>query len=265
MKNRQIKDFLFQLISLILAIIVVHSVYSAVIRPQAAADLRENQEMLAADSKAEERRSLSIILKDYEQESCIILLLWALAILFYKGSQTLNQRRLLSEDFLLLPEGGRIIPEDSRDLTRHLESLPISQKESLVPNALLIALRRFDSGRSIQDVSEAAQSVCQQESDRLESELSIIRYIAWAIPSIGFIGTVRGISQALGKAHLALEGDITGVTQNLGVAFNSTFVALLISILLMFIIHQIQLMQERYVLDTETYCEERLIRHLYTR
>ena len=265
MKNRQIKDFLFQLISLILAIIIVHSVYSAIIRPQATADLRANQEMLAADSRAEELRSLSIILKDYEQESCFILLLWALAILFHKGSQTLRQRRLLSEDFLLLPEGGRIIPEDSRALTRHLESLPANQREALVPKALLIALRRFDSGRGIQDVSEAAQSVCQQESDRLESELSIIRYIAWAIPSLGFIGTVRGISQALGKAHLALEGDITGVTQNLGVAFNSTFVALLISILLMFIIHQIQLIQERYVLDTEIYCEERLIRHLHTR
>ena len=265
MKNTQLNEFLFQLISLVLAIVIVHSIYNAIIRPQAEADIRENERLIEADSRAEENRSISIILKDYEQESCIILLLWALAVLFHKAVQTLRQRRLLSEDFLLIPEGGRIIPEDSRELTRHLEGLPPRQKEALVPRALLIALRRFDSGRSIQDVSEAAQSVCEQEGERLESELSIVRYIAWAIPSLGFIGTVRGISQALGKAHLALEGDITGVTQNLGVAFNSTFVALLISILLMFILHQLQAIQERYVLDTEIYCEERLIRHLYTR
>ncbi len=96
----------------------------------------------------------------------------------------------------------------------------------------------------------------------MESELSTIRYIAWAIPSVGFIGTVRGIGAALSQAHQAVEGDITGVTQSLGVAFNSTFIALVISIVLMFFIHQLQLMQERLVLDTETYGDRQLIARL---
>lgn len=98
----------------------------------------------------------------------------------------------------------------------------------------------------------------------MESELSIIRYIAWAIPSVGFIGTVRGIGDALGKAHRAVEGDISGVTESLGVAFNSTLIALIISIVVMFVVHQLQLAQERFVLDAEAYCEEKLIRHLHT-
>ncbi|MBW1637271.1 MAG: MotA/TolQ/ExbB proton channel family protein [Deltaproteobacteria bacterium] len=59
-----------------------------------------------------------------------------------------------------------------------------------------------------------------------------------------------------------MEGDITGVTQNLGVAFNSTFIALIISIVLMFFIHQLQLFQERLVLDTESYCNDNLIARL---
>ena len=71
-----------------------------------------------------------------------------------------------------------------------------------------------------------------------------------------------GIGAALGQAHRAVEGDITGVTRNLGVAFNSTFVALLISIVLMFLLHQLQLRQERLVLDTEAYVDTHLIRHL---
>ncbi len=90
----------------------------------------------------------------------------------------------------------------------------------------------------------------------------MIRYIAWAIPSIGFLGTVRGIGQALGQAHQAVQGDIAGVTQSLGIAFNSTFVALLISILVMFLMHQLQLAQERLVLDSENYCDARLVRNL---
>ena len=69
----------------------------------------------------------------------------------------------------------------------------------------------------------------------------MIRYISWAIPSIGFIGTVRGIGEALAQADKAVQGDIAGVTQSLGVAFNSTFIALLISIFLMFLVHQLQL------------------------
>jgi biopolymer transport protein ExbB/TolQ len=107
--------------------------------------------------------------------------------------------------------------------------------------------------------------MCEAEGERLESELSMIRYIAWAIPSIGFIGTVRGIGQALGEAHRAVQGDISGVTENLGIAFNSTFIALLISIVVMFLVHQLQLLQERLVLDAQTYADHNLIRHMQSR
>ena len=56
--------------------------------------------------------------------------------------------------------------------------------------------------------------------------------------------------------------DISGVTVSLGVAFNSTFVALVLSIVIMFCLHQLQLSQERLVLDSHSYCENRLLRFL---
>ena len=93
----------------------------------------------------------------------------------------------------------------------------------------------------------------------------MVRYIIWAIPSIGFIGTVRGIGEALGQAQQAVAGDIVGVTVSLGVAFNSTLIALLISIVIMFFMYQLQLVQERLVLDTQRYCDVNLIRHLQVR
>jgi len=135
----------------------------------------------------------------------------------------------------------------------------------LLPRAVLSALSRFGATRNVQDVSDAARGVCQSEADRLDSELSMVRYIAWAIPAIGFIGTVRGIGDALAQAHKAVTGDIAGVTEGLGVAFNSTLVALLISIVLMFLLHQLQLSQERLVLETETYLDQQVIRHLQAR
>ena len=62
-----------------------------------------------------------------------------------------------------------------------------------------------------------------------------------------------------------MEGDIAGVTASLGVAFNSTFTALVISIILMFFMHNLQLIQERLVLDVQTYSDQRLLRHLQVR
>ena len=97
----------------------------------------------------------------------------------------------------------------------------------------------------------------------MESELSMIRYIIWAIPSIGFIGTVRGIGEALSQAHIAVEGDIAGMTASLGVAFNSTFVALVVSIVLMFFLHQLQLTQDLLVLDAHEYCNKNLLNKLH--
>ena len=76
------------------------------------------------------------------------------------------------------------------------------------------------------------------------------------------IMTVRGIGDALGQAYKAVEGDISGVTVSLGVAFNSTFVALVLSIVIMFALHQLQLSQERLVLNTQRYIDRHLLRHL---
>jgi biopolymer transport protein ExbB/TolQ len=99
---------------------------------------------------------------------------------------------------------------------------------------------------------------------RMEAENSMIRYLIWAIPSIGFIGTVRGIGEALSQADEALAGNIAGMTDSLGIAFNSTFVALLISIGLMFLLHQLQRLQDSLVVDTQGYCESFLLNRIST-
>ncbi len=155
-----------------------------------------------------------------------------------------------------------MLPEDAREYSRSLEALPDTEQDFLLPRTLLSALQRFATTGSIQAVSDTIKESCEIGADRLDSELSMVRYIAWAIPSIGFIGTVRGIGEALGQAYKAVEGDITGVTVSLGVAFNSTFVALVLSIVIMFCLHQLQLSQERLVLDCQRYADKRLLRHL---
>lgn len=255
-------EFVFQLFSLFLSVILVHAMYVAWIRPQANAVMEEQRILLEQDADYVPERSLYVIVRDFEQEACLILALWALAIMGYKARGALRERSLLQRDLLPLAEGVRILPEDTREHARQLRALPESQQRLLLPRVLLSALQRFGATGNVQDVSSATQTLVNAEAERLESELSMIRYIAWAIPSIGFIGTVRGIGQALTLAYRAVEGDISGVTESLGVAFNSTFFALLVSIFIMFLVHQLQLLQERLVFETSDYCDERLIRRL---
>ncbi len=258
-------ELVYQIVALVIAIIVVHLVYITVVRPNADAVLRAEAERLAAGESFVQERSLYVVLKDYEQESCFILMFWAVSIMGFKARTALKERALLDQSIVTVAEGMSILPEDTREYARPIQAFDAETRGLLLPRVLLAALQRFASARNVQDVSEAVTTICSAESDRLDSELSMVRYIAWAIPSIGFIGTVRGIGDALGQAYRAVEGDIAGVTASLGVAFNSTFVALVISIVLMFLMHQLQLIQERLVLDTQTYCDQRLIRHLQVR
>lgn len=256
------RELLFQIFALLLAVILVHALYVLWIRPEAAAAFAAEQAALAAGTAAAAQQSIFVILKDYEQEAELILALWALAIIAYKIRAGRFEQRLLERRLLPVDEGSRILPEDTRLLARPLETLPPQEREALPPRALRAGLRRFHATRNIQDTAATVGQLCDNEANRLDSELAMIRYITWAIPSIGFIGTVRGIGMALSRAQEAVGGDIAGVTASLGVAFNSTFVALVLSIVVMFFLHQLQLVQERLVLDTHNYCELHLVDRL---
>ena len=262
MRRLHVDDLVYQVATLVLSFLIVHVPYTLVVRPNARAVLEEQARQMAQNPEYVQERSWWVVMKDYEQEAEFVLCLWALFIMGAKWRSSSGERAMLDRELVPIAPGARILPEDAREYARQIQALPEAERRRLLPRAALAALNRFRATRSIQDAASTAREVCAAESDRLDSELAMIRYIAWAIPSIGFIGTVRGIGDALTQAHRAVQGDISGVTEALGVAFNSTFVALLLSLLLMFVLHQLQLKQERLVLDTESYVDERLLANL---
>lgn len=255
-------EFIFQIFTLLVSIIIVHAIYVTFIWPNAEQATSEMLARLRADPTYVPERSLFVVVKDYEQEACFVLMLWTLAMMAYKVRNVSRERNLFVQQLLPIAEGMRILPEDTREYVRQIDALPEVQRARLLPRALSLALQRFGATRNVQDVSSATHTLMASEADRLDSELSTLRYVLWAIPCIGFIGTVRGISDALGMAYRAAEGDLTGVTDKLAVGFNSTLIALLINIFLMFLVHQLQESQEKLIFETEDYCEENLIRHL---
>lgn len=262
MKQGSLYETFVQLVALVFAFIIVQATYTTLIRPVAADIQAFQSEQQEVNENFVPERSIFIILKDFEQQACITLMFWAVFIIGLKSRQALQQRQLLSHTLIQVSEGMSILPEDARNYARSVQTLPETEQNFLLSRAILGGLHRFQSTRNIQDASVTIREICETEADRMETELTIVRYIAWAIPSIGFLGTVRGIGTALGQAYQAVSGDIVGVTVSLGVAFNSTFVALVVSIFLMFLLNQLQLIQDRLVLDTQNYCDENLVSYL---
>jgi biopolymer transport protein ExbB/TolQ len=258
-------EFMVTLAALIITILGVHATYVVLIRPRGEAVTQIELQKMKEDRTYVAQRSFYLVIKDFEQELEIIHFVWAMLIIAYKAWLVRRERQFLYREFVHVPEGIKVLPEDAKDYARQVEALPPADKLSLVARALQRTLDRFAATRSIRDSAETSRAVCDSEADRLDSGLAMIRYIAWAIPAIGFIGTVRHVGDALLKANTAVGGDISAVTSSLGIAFNATFVALSLTIVLMFFLHQLQQAQEQLVHDTDHWIDQRLIRHMQVR
>ena len=264
----------WQALALVLAFTLVHAAYELGVRPAAAAELaRAAAQADGADAPWSGR--VAVVIKDYEQEACIVALLWALAIMGMKLQKLRHARRLFAlpgrggeASFLETVEADLILPE-ARDRARFTDLREHARARGYGGTVLYRAadacLDRFFTTCSVADATAAMKAGCELEAERQDTELALVRYLTWAIPSLGFIGTVRGIGAALAQAEEATRGNIGPVTESLGTAFNSTFVALLLSLVVMLLLHKLQEAQEALVLDAQEHCQTHLLRYLRER
>ena len=257
-------DAVYSISALLLSLIVIHSIWTLVIRPRAEAVLGQRVEIKNANvtHRVLQLRSVYVILKDHEQELCVTLCMWSLLLLGRQAWLTQKDRKLLDKDYVKIGDAQVVLPEDARVYSRPLEALPREEQDGFLPRLLMVAYNRFGATRSVQDAAEAVRDECEFESASMDTKLSMVRFTAWAIPAVGFVGTVRGIGAALQEAQGAMGGDISGVTMGLGVTFNATLTALVSCIIVMFWMHQLQQFQDRLVLDARTYVDRQLLRKL---
>ena len=241
-------------LALVVSVIGIHTLYEVLIRPGA---LIAQQAVEAGNTEA--LRSIFIILKDFEQEACLILMLWATYLVVEKILEITKTNFLFDVDFC---KDTAMTPAGITDLVGDLEKLKPSVKLSPLVRVLRASLRRFLVSNDVHSASEVVESEVAALVAKNEAGNSMIRYLIWAVPSIGFIGTVRGIGEALAKADEALAGNISGMTSSLGVAFNSTLVALFISIFLMFLLHQLQRLQDDLAVSVNAYLQEKVLDRL---
>ena len=233
---------------------VIHLIYVQVIRPRAEAAIEAAR--IAGQSAP---REWTVILKDWEQEICLVLMIFCAIQILIRMWALASEQYLLGVDIFKEADEGSAPLAGTLD---ELEALPAEMSGTHLMGALKASLRRYRITGDVQNTSDAVQTSVEALGIRFEADNSMIRYIIWAIPSIGFVGTVRGIGQALSQADEALAGDIAGMTASLGTAFNSTLVALLASLLLMLLLHALQRAQDRRLVDIQAYCEEFLLKRI---
>ena len=258
-------DAVYSISALLLSVIIIHSIWTLIIRPRAEAVLSQRTTITNSNNvKAQviQLRSVYVILKDHEQELCVTLCMWSLLLLGRQAWLTQRDRKLLDRDYVKIGEAQVVLPEDARVYSRPLEALPREEQDGFLPRLLMVAYNRFGATRSVQDAAEAVRDECDFEAASMDTKLSMVRFTAWAIPAVGFVGTVRGIGAALQEAQGAMGGDISGVTMGLGITFNATLTALVSCIIVMFWMHQLQQYQDRLVLDSRTYVDRQLLRKM---
>jgi biopolymer transport protein ExbB/TolQ len=135
-----------------------------------------------------------------------------------------------------------------------------------LPRLIQRVLVQFQTSRSVEQANALLNSSLELCLHEIDLRYSMIRYVVWAIPTLGFIGTVIGISLALafaGEVDLQDPSLLAELTKRLAVAFNTTLLALVMSALLVFVQHVVQAYEERALNRAGQYCLDNLINRLY--
>lgn len=192
----------------------------------------------------------------------------ALTNLALKRWKMTAQRRAFDLNLLMTGETRLLRFAEAERILDRVRNLPPEQKELVLVKRVKRALTRFLSAGSSAEVDAVIQEQSGIDFNRMDATFSTAKFLIWVIPVVGFIGTVYGISMAIGNfstiiANAAnfesVKGNLGGVTNNLAIAFETTYIALLQSIVIMFSMSSLQKTEENFLTDVEEYCLENLV------
>ncbi|NCC52384.1 MAG: hypothetical protein EOM20_14360 [Spartobacteria bacterium] len=142
---------------------------------------------------------------------------------------------------------------------------------SITLNRLDRLLALWLGSKDIGRVADWLGSESERDTSAFDSTYATVRVLIWAIPIMGFIGTVMGLGNAIagfgdflsGSAELSQIKDAIGqVTMGLGVAFDTTLLALVLSVFVMFPLSSIQRREENLFVEIDNYLDDNLVSHL---
>lgn len=200
-----------------------------------------------------------------------LLFFWAVAFLVLKWLKLRRQRDAMLFDLLPSEIAPEIDPANVDRFIAHVQSTAQKSEASLLVNRILRALEHFRVRRSNPEVASLLSSQSDIDANALSTSYTIVKVFIWAIPILGFIGTVLGIGQSVsslsanisGAADMeALKGSLGQITSGLGVAFDTTLLALIMSIILRFPADALEKAENDLLNEVDDYCNENLVLRL---
>jgi biopolymer transport protein ExbB/TolQ/phage FluMu protein Com len=201
----------------------------------------------------------------------VFFMAWSSAILVIKFRKLQRQRESMLFDLLPNDIARDITADNAVVFSRHVRGLPTKPSESFLVNRVLRGLEHFRVLRSNTEVSDRLESQADIDQNAVESSYTLLKVFIWAIPILGFIGTVIGISAAVGGFEAgmadaadteALKESLGSVTGGLSTAFDTTLIALVMSIFIMFPASSLQKAEEDLLNWVAEYCNENLLKRL---
>ncbi|MDG2049696.1 MAG: MotA/TolQ/ExbB proton channel family protein [Myxococcota bacterium] len=199
------------------------------------------------------------------------LSMWSAVVLGWKYRALRRQYRSLEIDFLPTSVSPRITVANASRFSDHLQTLPPDLLQGFLVERLRQGLDHFQLRGDVGETVDHLRMQSEREEALVESSFTMLRVFIWAIPILGFIGTVIGIGQAVGgfsesvsaAADLDVMKDSIGsVTSGLGVAFDTTLLALVMSIFIMFPTSSLEKAEEGLLAQVDEVVQKTLIARL---
>ncbi|TWT97327.1 MotA/TolQ/ExbB proton channel family protein [Neorhodopirellula pilleata] len=200
-----------------------------------------------------------------------LLMFWAVAILVLKWLRLNEQRNAMLLDVLPTEVSPEITPESLDGFISHINELPGASSDSFLVNRVVRGIEHFRVRKSAAETVTMMESQSEIDANNVAGSYTILKVFIWALPILGFIGTVMGVSAAVASLAGSLSGGgnmdamksaLQEVFGGLGTAFDTTLLALIMSMLVKIPASALQKSEEDIITRVDEYCNENLLRRL---
>lgn len=158
-----------------------------------------------------------------------------------------------------VPHGGQTL-DDCDLLLDQLDQVPAAWQDDYLVRRFRDALEYLRRSGTIKGLDEHLRYLADVDAGRQNAGYSFVRLVVWAVPILGFLGTVVGITIAIANlSPQALEASLPQVTSGLGTAFDTTALALALSMVLMFVQYAVDRKETTLVSQVDQRVEAELI------
>lgn len=209
--------------------------------------------------------------RGWVQYATVFLTSWSLAILFVKWTKLRFQQRSLHLQVVPSVADFVLSATTVEQVTEQIHQQVDDPRYFVLFNRITIALSNLRNLGQVADVDEILRSQADNDESFVETSYSLVQGFVWAIPILGFIGTVLGLAEAIGgfsdvlsqdSEMSAITAELKNVTAGLSTAFETTLVALVAALVVQLIITALKKSEEEFLDKCSEYCLRNVVGRL---